>query len=319
MKKHIIVYSMLFLWAIGLQAQNKKYETTFAQGVLELCLEGNIKIVGTSESKLKVRSVGKSRNYQLYANIPGISGNSSASDSLFRYRLNNFWLGARKKKGLQQLGDKKTNSKDNPYTKQSELFKQKRKQTKMVYILQKEDHKVTIRLGEEKDVKLGETFLPIGKELLIEVPHQIALEINSMYCINRKQDRLQIWKSLWKVSDFNGKLTMSLSSGHIHLQDVVGPVIANTLDGSINVVFDHKAPTALYSLISNDGFIHLETSKGHAFQAEVQGANIYSNLSFDIQQETIEQGIKKMQLQRNQGGPLIMVNAGYGDVYLRKG
>ncbi|MCV6630700.1 MAG: hypothetical protein OIF50_12680 [Flavobacteriaceae bacterium] len=318
MKIKTIVYSIIGLWVIGLQAQKKSVEIDFSKGVLELCAEGNVKIVGRSGNSLKIRSVGKLPFYQRHMNIPSIYMDSYATDSLNRYRANNFWFAHRKKRGLQPLGNKETSTKDNPYTAQSGFFKQKEFFKKMVYILHVSEGKVRLRLGEEKDVKLGEEFLPLGKELVLEVPHAVDLELNSMDCAKKKRSRSEVWKSFWEVRDFDGKLNMSLSTGRIKLRDVTGPVIANTLDGSIDVYFEDKQPQELYSLISNDGYINIEASKRDAFMAEVSGANIYGNLPFAIEDEEIENGIKKMRLQLNSGGPLLMVNAGYGNVYLRR-
>ena len=100
--------------------------------------------------------------------------------------------------------------------------------------------------------------------------------------------------------------------------DVSGPVIVNTLGGNIKVVFDKESPNQLYSLISNDGYIDITLPQNANINVDAIGKRILSDIDFKILNETIVNGTKGMELRLNSGNTRMKIDAGSGNVYLRK-
>ena len=106
------------------------------------------------------------------------------------------------------------------------------------------------------------------------------------------------------------------------LTDVTGPVSINTLGGNITVVFKNKKPEKLYSIYSNNGFIDMQIPEDSNLILSTIGKAIYSDIDFKLLKENQEsdfgQTKTKMLLKLGSGKIKMKLDAGYGNVYLRK-
>ena len=163
-------------------------------------------------------------------------------------------------------------------------------------------------------------FSSANNKYEILIPNSIKLSWNVEGCTKKNSNTFFIRtdSNPWELSDFKGDVEISTTYKSIELTNVSGPVIANTIGGNIKVVFDAISPSKLYSLVSNDGYIDITLPDDADIKVDARGDRILSNIDFKILNETIEEGTKGMELQLNSGKTKLKLDAGSGNVYLRK-
>ncbi|WP_394748808.1 DUF4097 family beta strand repeat-containing protein [Spongiimicrobium salis] len=296
-----------FIAAIG---QEKKIK--FNSGVLKICSSSHMKISGYDGDEVIIRTVQNnsflvegqhSKRYRPKITKNGKNANpekSTKADAIRVYRsLTNGFTERKLEEGLKPLGTKSTNPADNLYL------------------------DIELKEGELliKDYDSGKgqgQVLVLNKEYELLIPNSIKLFWDTKGCKKTKANSFFLRSKPWELKDFKGETEISSSFGSISLIDVSGPVLANTLGGNVKVVFDKVKPNELYSIISNDGHIDVQLPENANLSVRAIGSRILSDIDFKITEETIVSGMKAMQLQLNKSNISMKLNAGYGNVYLRK-
>ena len=291
-------------------AQEKKIK--FNKGVLKICSSAHMKISGYDGDEVIIKNKANNsfvvqgranRNYKAKINSKGRNVNrirSIKSDSVRVYRSLSSKLNQRElEAGLKPLGTKSTNPADNLYLD-----------------IELKDGELIIK---DYDSETNQSqVLILNKQYELLIPNDIKLLWDTKGCKKTKANSFFLRSKPWELKDFKGETEISSSFGTISLIDVSGPVLANTLGGNVKVVFDKTAPNALYSIISNDGHIDVQIPKKSNLDIEAIGSRILSDIDFEIASEDIEGGIKEMHLKLNKSSIRMKLNAGYGNVYLRK-
>jgi hypothetical protein len=164
------------------------------------------------------------------------------------------------------------------------------------------------------------SFLTFNNKYELLIPNTIKLSWNAENCTKKNSNSFFVSSDSnpWTLSDFKGEVEISTSYKSIHLTNVSGPVIANSIGGNIKVVFESISPTKLYSLVSNDGYIDVTMPEDADIKVDAIGKRILSDIDFTIIKETIDNGTKGMELKLNSGKTKMKLDAGSGSVYLRK-
>ena len=102
------------------------------------------------------------------------------------------------------------------------------------------------------------------------------------------------------------------------MTDVTGPVSINSIGGNVTVKFDKKTPRKLYSVYTNNGYIDITLPNTSDVNVDAHGSAIYSDLNFNILEDTEKDGLQKMKLKLKRGNVKMKLEAGYGTIYLRK-
>lgn len=303
-KTLIVVCLLICTTAI---AQEKK-EIFFNKGTLNLCLQTTVKIKGYDGDKIIIETDGK-KNY------PGFVWMARRSDSIYRRNYNSKYAIKKASRGLDQLGNLKVNPEDNPYYKSAKIRADKRKKQRYLII---EESNGFISLVEKIIENPTGNYILAGRTFDILIPNSLKLQWNTTECENQELTRKLFWApSLW-LEDFSGEVEITTENGNIMLEDVSGPITANTLNGKIEAEFNSVLPSNICSLISHDGSIKIELPKKSEVTIDATAFSIFSNLDFQVKSEEVNAGKKKMKLQLNNGKTRMKVDAGYGNVYLRR-
>ncbi|NAS31060.1 hypothetical protein GTQ40_08775 [Flavobacteriaceae bacterium R38] len=317
--KKIIAIGIFLCIIIGANAQEKKIK--FNKGVLKICTSSQMKITGYDGDEVIIKSLnnkarvlygalgnskkGLSTGYSY--SIKGKSRDTVRFPRKDTILLKNFRVlsnSAKEKqleKGLKPLGTKSTNPADNLYLD-----------------IEQKPGELIIKDYNSSDKKDNVFYVRNTYELLI--PNTIKLLWNTDNCKKTTTNTyFTISSKPWELSNFKGEVEISSSFGSINLTDVSGPVLANTVAGNITVVFDKTTPKNLYSLISSDGHIDIQLPKSSSVKVDASGSRILSDIDFKIISENlIGDDTKVMNLELNGGKTKMKLNAGYGNIYLRK-
>lgn len=307
MKKIITVIALLLMVGVG-YSQNDEKRIKFNKGTLKICSISNMKISGYDGNEVIIKSInnGKRPTYYSLSNEKNNNIKSPDSSLIRNYRI---ITGINKKKeleeGLKPLGNKSTNPADNLY----------------LDIVENPGELIIRDYNNSNNNEIKYLF-HFNNTYEILIPNSIKLLWNTENCVKKNSNTFFVTPSSkpWELSNFNGEVEISASYGSIQLTDVGGPVIANTIGGNIEVVFDNIAPTNLYSLISRDGYIDVELPLNADLNLNVEGYRILSDIDFNVLNEDITgpDGIKEMELQLNKGKTKMKLDAGVGTVYIRK-
>lgn len=146
-----------------------------------------------------------------------------------------------------------------------------------------------------------------------------------------KNAKLNLTKGAWGggelvVKGMQSEIELSSTNGDILLDQVVGPIIANSTSGDMTVRFA-KAPASgpsMISMVSGDLEVMLpESSKLNLELTSVSG-DIYTNLDINYpdqkegDMERIYHGMRNIKATLNGGGPELSIRTVSGDMYLRK-
>ncbi len=313
---------LLFLSVVfNTNAQEKKIK--FNKGVLKICTSSNMKITGYDGNEVIIKSSNKkakvlygvlgknnkkgttaSYNYKVWrksSDTAKIIKKDTIHLNNFRYRLSNSAKEKELEKGLQPLGTKSPHPADNLY----------------LDIEQKPGELIIKDYTPDQG-----RFIYHNSNNLYEllIPNSIKLEWNTGNCKKTNANTFFITTSKpWELNNFKGEAEISSSYGSINLTDVSGPVLANTVGGNIKVIFDKTTPKHLYSLISNDGHIDVQLPKNSSVKVDASGSRILSDIDFKIITENlVENNTKIMNIEINGGKTKMKLNAGVGNIYLRK-
>jgi hypothetical protein len=317
MKKIVTVLTLFLLVSVS-HAQEKEKRIKFNKGTLKICSKAHMTIKGYDGDEVIIKSLNNNTRFIFRNN--NFPGQTKGRDSVRFYKrtdslivraytnYSNLYEKTKLEKGLKPLGNKSKNPEDDLYLDITE------KSGELII----RDYQFDATGQNNVIVASGFTSHTNKYELLI--PNSVKLLWNTENCTktNANTFYFRAESHPWELSDFKGEVEISTSYNSIRLTNVSGPVIANTIGGNIKVVFNKIAPSKLYSLVSNDGYIDVTLPELASLKLDASGYRILSNINFKIITETLTETQKNMQLQLNSGHTKMKIDAGSGSVYLRR-
>lgn len=131
------------------------------------------------------------------------------------------------------------------------------------------------------------------------------------------------WHGDVKISGFNSEIEANAQlNGSVHIEDVNGPVTANALNGTVEVVFGSVNQESPISIFTTNGTVDVslpENTKANLSLSSWNG-DVYTN--FDIDRPSKE-GMRSVAGRKvtgiiNNGGVDIKLRSTNGNIYLRK-
>lgn len=302
--KTVIAILTLFLFVNVSHGQDNEKRIKFNTGTLKICTNANIKINGYDGDEVIIKSLNKKTRYiyNFDTNDKKILTSDSSKIKGYRYLAN---IGEEKEleKGLKPLGNKSNNPADNLY----------------LDITENPGELIIRDYNWSNSTDILNTF-NFDNKYEISIPNSIKLLWNTEDCSKTNSNTLFVTTGSdpSALSNFKGEVEISLSYGSINLTDVSGPVIANTIGGNIKVVFSKTQPKHLYSLISNNGYIDVELPTSANVTIDATGNRILSDIDFEVLTEDVTPFNKNMKLKLNSGGTKMKLDAGSGNIYMRK-
>ena len=317
-----IYFILLLVVSVSIQltinAQEKRIQ--FNKGILEICSLKNFQIVGYDGDEVVIKNLNMEEKNTIITtstisglNTTSFSKNSGKSLSLSSktdkdgkviYLFNDF----KRKQGLKKLGRQNENSELGIY-----------------FIIELKDNVLTFK---DKKENSGSLLMCGTEKYEVKVPNSLKLIWKTMSCNtdnytdSSNKNVVFFNTNPSSLTNFSGEVEVSSKLNNMKLTDVTGPVSINTLGGNITIVFENKKPEKLYSIYSNNGYIDMKIPKESNLLISTIGKAIYSDLDFTLLKESEEndfgQTKTKMILKLGSGKVKMKLDAGYGNVYLRK-
>ena len=315
-------YILLFLFIIPIvntNAQEKKIK--FNKGTLKICSTKNFTIAGYNGNEIIIKSLhdkrGNTSFYNLKGNVTnGYSFSSSRKNGLARmYKQKGFPLSKKdsntknrvvffsndknREKGLKKLGKKNENNELGIY------FTIEQNGDELIF----------------KDNIDGNLIMLNNERYEIKIPNTLKLNWQTNGCKEKEINTNQYVFFNSKTSslkNFEGEVEISTSLNNMRLTDVTGPVSINSIGGNVTIEFDKKTPKQLYSVYTNNGFIDITLPTNSDINLDASSTAIFSDLDFKVVNEREEEGLQKMKLKLKNGRVKMKLDAGFGNIYLRK-
>lgn len=203
-----------------------------------------------------------------------------------------------RKKGLKKLGKKNEN-----------------KELGIYFIIEQKGDQLVFKDNTESSFIMSAH----REQYKIKIPNSLQLNWDTN-CSTEKKERKYFFFNSEKssLSNFDGEVSISNSIQDVKLKDVTGPVTINTIGGNVNIVFDDKTPKKLYSIYSNNGFIDITLPKNSSLKLDATASDIFSDINFELEYEKVVDNLQQMKLKLNSGKVTMKLNAGLGNIYLRK-
>lgn len=327
--KYILTLAITFSF-LTVSAQEKKIQ--FSKGTLKICSSKNFTIKGYEGKEVIIKSLHDKRYSNLVRyNLRGRSTSngfaySSSSNKgrtinrnngtyVSRNRSNSFPLrkgdsvkkgntfffsnDGNRKEGLKKLGKKNENSDLGIY------FVIEQKNGELIF----------------KDQTDGQLVMMSNERYEIKIPNSIKLNWETSGCKEKKENKKQYVffnSKASSLSNFDGEVEISTSLNNMKLKDVTGPVSINSIGGNVTIEFDKTIPKKLYSIYSNNGFIDVTLPLGSDVVVDANSASIFSDIDFNVLEDKEDDGLQKMKLKLKKGSVKMKLNAGLGNIYLRK-
>ncbi len=322
-----IVILALSVFQVSLGAQEKKIK--FSKGTLKICSSKKFTITGYDGNEVIITSLTNSQNDGRLTYVSGQNGknlngtariNSTSAQTAYTYAIQGtkrkdsgksvglayFFNDAGRKEGLKKLGKKYENSEYGIY-----------------FLIEQKDGELIFKDNNQRD---GRVVIFGNEHYEIKIPNSIKLEWKTDQCeveANKKErSRFFYHSDPSSLSNFSGEVDIESTLTNIRLSDVTGPVTINTIGGNVTVEFDKKKPQKLYSIYSNNGFIDVQIPSSSSLTIDAEGKYVYSDVDFNILSEKEENDFghikTTMKLKLGSGSTKMKLNAGYGNIYLRK-
>lgn len=321
--KTIIAVFLIAFISMSVNAQEKKIK--FNKGTLKICSNKNFQISGHDGDEVIIKSLHSKRGkyFPLYAystdnkgrieaetivqgQVIGTTKTKKSPKNGFIYYTSDY----KRKDGLKKLGKKHENSELGIY-----------------FIIEEKNGELIFRdQVSEKGVVMLNTY----QSYEVKIPNSIKLEWTTNACdINKDDDddnkvkeiavqRIIMNSKSSTLSDFSGEVEISSTVRNLKLTDVNGLVSINTVGGNVTVKFDKRRPSKLYSIYSNNGFIDIEIPEKSNLTIDAVGRSVYSDVNFKILNEKETDKSQEFKLKLNSGSVKMKLDAGYGNIYLRK-
>lgn len=320
-KIQLIIVIVLTSLQFTVGAQEKKIK--FSSGTLKICSSKSFKIQGYDGNEVIIKSLHEKRKNSFsylttsksnriaraYTSQSArarrkplkLKGKLSRTDSVSPRRLVFAFEDASRKEGLKKLGKKQENIDLGIY------FTIEQKDGELIF----------------KDETIGQFVMYGNESYEIMIPNSIKLNWDTNGC--RAKDGQKVYTTTFfssshasSLSDFNGEVEISTSLNNMKLKDVTGPVSINSIGGNVTIEFDKKKPMRLYSIYSNNGFIDITLPLGSDVLVDAEGNAIYSDIDFKVLEEKDNEDVQKMKLRLKSGKSKMKLDAGLGNIYLRK-
>jgi len=311
MKKIFSLVIIVVITVLTVNAQEKKIK--FNKGTLKICSTKSFTIEGYDGNEVIVKSLHEKANQ-----ISQIRFSTSAKnkpnvgkvfhtqkglvkfDSVFVTGQKSVYFARTdqgKKEGLRKLGKNNEN-----------------KDLGIYFTIEQNDGELIF-----KDDNSGQFVMLSNERYLIKIPNSIKLNWDTSNCKKTPSSHAIFYTNkASSLSNFEGELELTTSLNNFELTDVTGPVSINSIGGNVTVFFDKKLPLKLYSIYTNNGFIDISMPSNSDVHIEASGSAIYSDLAFNMISEKEINNQQKMELKLKRGKTKMMLEAGYGTIYLRK-
>lgn len=319
MKAFLTIVLVVFM-SLSSQAQEKRIK--FSKGTLKVCSKRQIRVIGYDGDEIIIKKKGSrmllfttKNEYEKKSEISyavamrgykagklGSNINKSATNaSELKKHLTNY---SNINSNLKRLGGKSGNV-----------------NKKLDFVIERKNKEITIKDTLQKN-DLYEMLSSAKVEYEFKIPNSIKLVWDTEKCRKENTEgtkKFYYKKSYVDIEKFNGELEVSVSLNDVHLTDVAGPVSVNSIGGNIMIWFLQKEPTKLYSVYSNNGYIELRVPDDSNLLINASGSSIYSDLDkIKVLKDNNSTNAADMKLKLNKGLVRMNLDAGYGNVYLRK-
>lgn len=319
MKTNLYLTVILSL-CITLTLHSQESKIPFSSGVLKLCSSKNFDIKGYDGKEVVIKSLHSSKtSYSFYQ--------KGDHDTQLLVRR------AREVDRVRASGYSKTVKAPKPSKSNDSIY--------VGYFFksdEEEKSKGLKKLGKKAEAENNGIFLKIeenGNELLISddyedmfvmvsderyeilIPNSLKLDWNTNGCSSNRRARFFNSKAS-ELSNFTGEVQISSTLNNIQLTDVSGPVTINTIGGNVTAIFDKTLPNKLYSVYSNNGYIDITLPEKSSVAIDATADDILSDLDFKILSEKETLNGQQMNLKLGSGKVKMKLDAGYGNIYLRK-
>lgn len=316
--KNLFVFAFAVL-VVNTNAQEKKIK--FSNGTLKICSSKNFQIEGYDGNEIIIKPLHEKRGNSFVVNGFPTTTNGS-------YTVN----GKLAKISKSSSTTSSSNSKGNGYVLYSDDSNRKEGLKKLGKNQDNEDLGIYFTIEENngellfKDKNRNGLFVTAGEKYAVKVPNTLKIHWLSSTCTSntRKADNSFVIfnNEASKIENFKGELVINSTIGNTELVDVSGPVSLNSLGGNFTIIFDKTKPSELYSVYTNNGFIDVTLPTSSSLNVKAIGKSIFSDLDFEVlsEKEINDWGHinQEMNLKLNAGKVKMNLNAGYGNVYLRK-
>ncbi|NVK52659.1 MAG: hypothetical protein HWD85_06965 [Flavobacteriaceae bacterium] len=305
MKKIKLIIAVAVWSVLTVSAQEKKIK--FSSGTLKICSSKTFQIEGYDGNEVIIKSLHDSKHQHYVLNKIKRSNKLTSTKpvqvySIARGKSNNVFFSTTdksKREGLKRLGKKQENKELGIY------FTIEQKNGELIF----------------SDNTKGQLTWYGNEKYLIKIPNSIKLKWYTNGCKEKEilsRNYVYFNSKASSLSNFDGEVELSTSLNNFKLTDVTGPVSINSIGGNVTVQFDKKTPRKLYSVYTNNGFIDITLPSASNINVEAKGAAIYSDLNFNILEDTEKDGLQQMKLKLKKGNVKMKLKAGYGTIYLRK-
>ncbi len=131
------------------------------------------------------------------------------------------------------------------------------------------------------------------------------------------------WQGDIKISGFRGEIEASARlNGSVRVEDVSGPLTANSLNGSVDVEFSSVNQDSPITLFSTNGELDISLPANTPANLSLSTINgeIYTNFEINVPEKDGMRAVvsRKVRGSVNNGGVKIQLNTTNGNIYLRK-
>jgi len=152
------------------------------------------------------------------------------------------------------------------------------------------------------------------------IPNKAALSIQDIHAeVN----------TTYIVENFGGETEIMALNSQVKMNNISGPVVANTTNGNIEVVYTKMTRNKPNSIVSVNGFVDVTLPKSTAADLEMNTVNGEAYTDWDIQVDDDASSAMPLEMANmnifniegtiNGGGIPISIQSVNGDIYLRKG
>ncbi len=331
--KIIFVFAIVFNF-LTVNAQEKKIK--FNKGTLKICSSKNFEIIGYEGKYVIIRSLHVKRNsintisYNVRGSgFPGtnaLKSNDNKKDSFVISRSKTANLN--RAPAVRSLPRLRNDSIKQSYV---AFFNNDRSRKKGLIKLGKKNENTDLGIYftiEQKDGELifkdkadGQLVMLSNESYEIKIPNSIKLNWETGVCDTdkKKKNQYRFFNSkASSLSNFDGEVEISTSLNNTKLVDVTGPVSINSIGGNVTIEFDKKTPKKLYSIYSNNGFIDITLPTNSDVKVDATASDIFSDIDFNVEDEKEDNNMQNMKLKLKSGKVTMKLNAGLGNIYLRK-
>lgn len=157
----------------------------------------------------------------------------------------------------------------------------------------------------------------LENKYIYRIPNKVKLEIADMSPMNPTN---------YDIRNFNGEINLNSLNSQLKLSGITGPVVGQTTNGSIEIIYSDLAPGKPNSLTSVNGFIDITLPANVKIDLKLNTVNGEAYTDFEVKTDNSMQtapSIPHFQMfnlegELNGGGAPFSISTVNGDVYLRK-